>query len=86
MCRYSYLVFRHRKSIHVPSLACAAMYLMASQFSGDFFDSRGVFLCAYLSVFPHCQVESSSRVRRLRPRKLLVNPQSFRGTKGEFVR
>ena len=86
VCRYSYLVFRHRKSIHVPSLACAAMYLMASQFSGDFFDSRGVFLCAYLSVFPHCQVESSSRVRRLRPRKLLVNPQTFRGTKGEFVR
>ncbi len=38
--------------LHIPSLACAAMFLVASQFSGDFFDSRGVFICAMLSSFP----------------------------------
>ena len=84
--KFSFLVFRHRKSIHVPSLACSAMYLMASQFSGDFFDSRGIFLCAILSVFPHHQIEVRSKVRRIQPRKLIVNPQSFQGSKGGFVR
>ncbi len=64
--RYAY---RIRDCFHVPSMACAAMYFVASQFSGDFFDSRGIFVCAFLASFPYAysskaKVSSESQQRR----------------------
>ena len=51
--KFSQYAIHIRWRLHVPSLACAAMFLVASQFSGDFFDSRGIFICAMLSTFPY---------------------------------
>ncbi len=49
--------------LHVPSLACAVMFLSASQFSGDFFDSRGIFICAMLASFPCSSIRQPSVAR-----------------------
>lgn len=40
---------RERNKLHAPTVAATAMFLIASQFSGDFFDSRGVFFCLVIS-------------------------------------
>ncbi len=53
MYKFFRYIQRTRDYVHIPSIASAAMFFAAAQFSGDFFDSRGIFICAMLATFPY---------------------------------
>ena len=82
------LLLRHR--LHVPSLACTAMFFSASQFSGDFFDSRGIFICAMLSLFP-CTAKTglpnvTKQPFKRRPTSLQRHPRPRSAITGDLSR
>ncbi len=52
---------RNRSGTDVPTLAAFVVVLMAAQFSGDMYDSRGVFVLGMLTLFPKAAMQGIAR-------------------------
>ena len=65
-------IYRMRERVHVTSLTALVMLLVASQFSGDLYDSRAIFLLPLFVIF----AEEMAPVVRRKKRRALVRPGS----------